>query len=96
MIEVLGKRLAASEARLEELAYRSAPARIAAVLLRLTDGRTGAEVAVTHQEAGDMIGALRETVSKILEEFQVDGLVELRRGHVLVHDAERLRCRLEE
>jgi CRP-like cAMP-binding protein len=64
--------------------------------LRLTDGRTGAEVAVTHQEIGDMIGALRETVSKILEEFQADGLIELRRGHVLVQDAERWRCRLEE
>jgi CRP/FNR family cyclic AMP-dependent transcriptional regulator len=96
MIEVLGKRLALTEARLEELAYRSAPARIAAVLLRLTEGRAGSEVAVTHQELGDMIGALRETVSKILEEFQQDGLVELRRGHVLVRDAERLRARLEE
>jgi len=96
MIEVLGRRLAASEARLEELAYRSAPARVAAVLLRLTEGRTGTEVAVTHQEIGDIIGALRETVTKILDEFQADGLVELRRGHVLLLNAERLRCRLEE
>jgi len=96
MIEVLGKRMAAAEARLEELAYRSAPARIAAVVLRLTEGRAGAEVEVTHQEIGDMIGALRETVTKILDEFQADGLVELRRGHVLLRDAERLRCRLEE
>jgi len=96
MIEVLGRRLADREARLEELAYRSAPARIAAVLLRLTGGRAGTEVAVTHQEIGDMIGALRETVTKILDEFQSDGLVELRRGHVLLRDPERLRARLEE
>lgn len=96
MIEVLGKRLAGTETRLEELAYRSAPARIAAVLLRLTEGREGTEVAVTHQEIGDMIGALRETVTKILDEFQADGLVELRRGHVLLRDPERLRSRLEE
>jgi CRP-like cAMP-binding protein len=96
MIEVLGKRLALSEARLEELAYRSASARIAAVLLRLTEGRAGAEASVTHQEIGDMVGALRETVTKILDEFQADGLVELRRGRVLVRDPERLRARLEE
>lgn len=96
MIEVLGKRLATSEARLEELAYRSAPARIAAVLLRLTDGKAGVEVAVTHQEIGDMIGALRETVTKILDEFQGEGLVELRRGHVLLRDPQQLRLRLEE
>lgn len=96
MIEALGRRLADREARLEELAYRSAPARIAAVLLRLTEGRMGNEAAVTHQEIGDMIGALRETVTKILDEFQSDGLVELRRGHILLRDPERLRCRLEE
>ncbi len=96
MIEVLGKRLAGTEARLEELAYRSAPARIAAVLLRLTEGRAGAEASVTHQEIGDMIGALRETVTKILDEFQADGLVELGRGRMLVRDPERLRARLEE
>lgn len=96
MIEVLGKRLALTEARLEELAYRSAPARIAAVLLRLTEGRAGAAACVTHQEIGDMVGALRETVTKTLDEFQADGLVGLRRGRVLVRDPERLRARLEE
>ena len=96
MIEALGKRLALTEARLEELAYRSAPARVSAVLLRLNEGRVGAEVAVTHQEIGDMIGALRETVTKILDEFQCDEIVELRRGHVLVRDPERLRAKLEE
>ncbi len=96
MIEALGRRLADREARLEELAYRSAPARVAAVLLRLSDSRAGAEATVTHQEIGDMIGALRETVTKILDEFQSAGLVELRRGHVRLLDPEGLRCRLDE
>jgi CRP/FNR family transcriptional regulator len=66
------------------------------VLLRLTQGQAGTEIAVTHQEIGDMIGALRETVTKILDEFQSDGIVELRRGHVLVRDPERLRAKLED
>jgi CRP/FNR family transcriptional regulator, cyclic AMP receptor protein len=96
MIEVLGRRLADREARLEELAYHSAQARIATLLLRLSDARAGADVAVTHQEIGDMIGALRETVTVILDGFQADELVELRRGHVLVRDPEGLRLRLQE
>src|SRR5262249_54207106 len=58
MIEVLARRLALAEARLEELAYRSVPARIAAVLLRLSQDRNSDLVQVTHQELGDMIGAL--------------------------------------
>ncbi|HLZ23043.1 MAG TPA: helix-turn-helix domain-containing protein [Ktedonobacterales bacterium] len=69
---------------------------MAAVLLRLTDGREGVEVPVTHREIGDMIGELRETVSKILDEFQACGLVELRRGHALLRDPKRLRRGLEE
>lgn len=104
MIEVLGHRLALTETRLEELAYRSVSARIAALLLRLNaeqtqgDGHAQApdELRITHQEIGDRIGALRETVTKILDEFQADGLVELRRGHIRVRDSERLRCRLDE
>ena len=100
MIEVLGHRLALTETRLEELAYRSVSARIAALLLRLSDEQGHAhghnEMRITYQEIGDRIGALRETVTKILDEFQMDGLVELRRGHVRVCDPERLRCHLED
>ncbi len=66
------------------------------MLLRLSDGRAGAEACVTHQEIGDMVGALRETVTKILDEFQADGLVELGRARVVLQDPERLRARLED
>jgi CRP-like cAMP-binding protein len=95
MMEVLGRRLALGEARLEEMAYRSVPTRIAAVLLRLSEGHDGDEIRITHQELGDMIGALRETVTKILDEFQEAGLVELGRGRIVLRDVDRLCARLE-
>src|SRR5215467_13985282 len=95
MIEVLSRRLALCEARLEEMAYRSVPARIAAVLLRLSQGQHGKVVSITHQELGDMIGALRESVTKILDDFQRDGLVELGRGRVTLHDVAGLQSWLE-
>lgn len=96
MIEVLSRRLALCEARLEEMAYRSVPARIAAVLLRLSQGRSGEAVLITHQELGDMIGALRESVTKVLDEFQRAELVELSRGRVILRDVVGLQARLEE
>ncbi len=96
MIEVLGRRLALCEARLEEMAYRSVPARIAAVLTRLSQGHNGEVVSITHQELGDMIGALRESVTKVLDEFQREGLVELGRGRVILRDVAGLQLRLEE
>ena len=96
MIEVLGRRLALCEARLEEMAYRSVPARIAAVLMRLSQGQDRGVVSITHQELGDMIGALRESVTKVLDDFQRDGLVELGRGRVTLRDVAGLQSRLEE
>src|SRR5260370_2815729 len=96
MIEVLSRRLALCEARLEEMAYRGVPARIAAVLLRLSQGRTGEPVLITHQELCDMIGALRESVTKVLDDFQKAGLVELGRGRVILRDVAGLQSRLEE
>ena len=96
MIEVLSRRLALCEARLEEMAYRSVPARIAAVLLRLSQGRSGEAVPITHQELGDMIGALRESVTKVLDEFQRAELVELSRGRIILRDVPGLQSRLEE
>src|SRR5215472_18202672 len=96
MIEVLGRRLALCEARLEEMAYRSVAARIAAVLMRLSQGRSGEAVPVTHQELGDMIGALRESVTKVLDEFQRAELVELSRGRIILRNMAGLQSRLEE
>ncbi len=96
MLEVLGQRLALCEARLEELAYRGVAARTAAVLLRLSHERAGQPIATTHQELGDMIGALRETVTKALDEFRQDGLVELGRGRITLLKVEGIRERLAE
>jgi cAMP-binding proteins - catabolite gene activator and regulatory subunit of cAMP-dependent protein kinases len=96
MIEVMGKRLAAQEERLEELAYRHVPARIAAALLRLSQNQPEVTLTLTHQEIGDMIGALRETVTPILNAFQRKGLVTLGRGRIVVHDLAGLRTCLEE
>jgi CRP/FNR family cyclic AMP-dependent transcriptional regulator len=98
MIEVMGQRLALCEARLEELAYRSVPARIAAVLLRLARSQGNADaqgIPITHQELGEMVGALRETVTGVLGEFQRTGLVQLHRGQICVCNPRGLERLLE-
>ena len=56
----------------------------------------GEVVSITHQELGDMIGALRESVTKVLDEFQREGLVELGRGRVILRDVAVLQLRLDE
>ena len=96
MLEIVGRRLAAAEARLEDLAYRSVRARLASALLRLGKERDGAIEGVTHQDLGDMVGAYRETVTKILDELQQDGAVELARKRIHVRRRDKLATLLEE
>src|SRR5262252_3673152 len=91
MIEILGRRLAAAEARLEDFAYRSASSRIATALLRMSND--GAIEGVSHQDLADAVGAYRETVTKILDEFEAAGLVALGRRRLEVLDAEALQRR---
>src|SRR6266852_2805985 len=63
---------------------------------RLSQEQAGEVVSITHQELGDMIGALRESVTKVLDDFQRAGLVELSRGRVILRDMAGLQARLEE
>ncbi|HKA51108.1 MAG TPA: Crp/Fnr family transcriptional regulator [Candidatus Dormibacteraeota bacterium] len=91
MIGILGRRLAAAEARLEDFAYRSASSRVAAALLRMSND--GAIEGVSHQDLADAVGAYRETVTKILDEFEAAGLVALGRRRLEVLDAEALKRR---
>lgn len=83
MLEVVSARLAASESQLEALAFHGVPARLAAALLRLAKDDV---VQITHRELAEMIGAYRETVTKTLDDFQRDGLVELGRMRITVRD----------
>ncbi len=94
MLAVLGRRLADCEARLEALAYRSVPARLAAALLQL--GRPGTIEGVTHQDLGDMVGAYRETITKVLDEWQAAGYVELGRRRIRILNRDGLGALLEE
>lgn len=94
IIGVLSRRLAESEARLEDMAYRSVSSRLASVLLRLDvdDLVEG----ITHEELGDMVGAYRETVTKALNELQAAGYLKLSRRKVHILDRPGLSSLLED
>jgi CRP/FNR family cyclic AMP-dependent transcriptional regulator len=49
-------------------------------------------VAYTHEALAEMAGTYRETATKIFNELQAAGLIELRRGRVLIRDAPGLRA----
>ena len=90
VLDILGKRLIEAEARLEDIAFKSIPARLASLLLRLLP--TGKEVIIgyTHQELADMIGTYRETTTQTLNQLKGQGLVEIGRKRIAVRNRDAL------
>lgn len=93
-LELLAGRLSDLEARLETLAFKSVPARLATELLRLGE-REGRVDGLSHQDLAEAVGSYRETVTRILNEFKRDGLIGLDRRSVEIKDAARLRAAAE-
>lgn len=88
LLETVGRRLMDAEARLEALAYKSVPARLATLLLQLAqnnfvDGKT-------HQDLAEQIGTYRETVTQTLNDFKAQGLIDIQRRRIEIRDAPRL------
>jgi CRP/FNR family cyclic AMP-dependent transcriptional regulator len=95
LLETLGQRLAESEERLEYLAYHTVTARLALVLLHGRDP-DGVVDGLTHQQLGDVVGASRETVTKVLHQLQAEGAVHVLPRRIEVLDPDRLAGHLED
>ncbi|MDX1662147.1 MAG: Crp/Fnr family transcriptional regulator [Candidatus Promineifilaceae bacterium] len=90
-VEALGERLTRTEQRLEEIAFKSIPARLAALLLRLADEQDGDQVrGYTHQALGEMLGTYRETVTQTLNDFKTQKLLEIGRKRITILDRQGL------
>jgi CRP-like cAMP-binding protein len=90
LIQAMGQRVVEAENRLEQVAYSTIAARLAALLLELAGDVPGNVVHATHQELADMLGTWRETISKTLQEFRRRGLVASSRRQLTLLDKEGL------
>ncbi len=85
------ERLKQSDEVIESLLEREVAARLATLLLRLGDRfgepdgpDTVLNVRLTHQDLANMIVSTREAVSKVMSEFQRDGLIEVRNRRISI------------
>jgi CRP-like cAMP-binding protein len=90
LMQAMGKRVVEAENRLEQMAYSTISARLAALLLELGGDHPDSLVHATHQELADMLGTWRETISKTLQEFRRRGLVASSRRELTLLDIEGL------
>lgn len=96
LVKELSRRLQQSNWRLVTLAYADVSTRLAAELLHVSQEERATLLPITHQDLAERSGLLRETVTKTLDTFQEEGLVELHRGQVRLRDVQGLRTLLEQ
>jgi CRP/FNR family transcriptional regulator len=90
MLEASGRRLQLLEERLEQAYFSPVKVRLASFLLANSEPSRGVVEGYTHEEMGDIIGALRQTVTETLSEMQAKGLVEVGHKQVRIKDRARL------
>jgi CRP-like cAMP-binding protein len=98
IMENLGQRLQAVERRLGDLVFKSVPERLAALLLdlvgpkaRQSEGPTPVPNRYTHLQLAEMINTHRETVTKVVNRFRDDRLLDFDRKGIVLLDMDRLR-----
>ena len=91
LISSFSERLRQSDEVIESLLDREVSARLATLLSHLGDrfgepdgSGTVLKVRLTHQDLANMIVSTREAVSKVMSEFQRDGLIEVRNRTISV------------
>ena len=97
VMSVLSERLSLAEDRMEDIALKEVPARLASFILQLveTEGVMTAEgpkipTRYTHRQLATVIGSKRETVTKAFTLLQQVGAIELRRRRIHVRDIKAL------
>ena len=78
---------------IEEVAFQRMDIRLAQKLLALSE--EGCVIKITHQKMAAELGSAREVVSRLLQEFQRQGAVEVARGEIRIRDRAALRALAE-
>ena len=86
VLGLFAERMADLMALVDEVAFHRLDRRLAAALLG-----HGPELAVTHQELANVLGTVREMITRLLRRFEREGWIELARERIRIRDGAALR-----
>jgi CRP/FNR family transcriptional regulator, anaerobic regulatory protein len=86
VLGLYAERMADLTALIDEVAFHKLDRRLAAALLG-----HGPELATTHQELANVLGTVREMVTRLLRRFEREGWIELARERIRIRDGAALR-----
>lgn len=98
MLDDIMERLRQANRHIYDMTFLSVKLRTVKHLLQLLKQQEGSalpgRIRITHQELADMVGAVRETVTKVLQELQDQGLLETGSRVLTITDQARLQALL--
>lgn len=95
LIALLCQRIRWASGRLEESVLLPLQVRLARRLCALA-ADFGPEVCISQEQLGTYVGAARESVNRQLQQWRQQGILELRRGRILLLNANRLKAAARE
>ena len=87
LIELVCGRLRRTSEQVEDVMFSGMPGRLAKALLQLRSqpgGGSSHAIRVTQRDLGQMIGVSRESVNKLLRDWQRHGWIKLQRGGLII------------
>jgi CRP/FNR family transcriptional regulator, anaerobic regulatory protein len=87
---LIGDRLGDVISVIEEIAFRRVDRRLAHYLLQRLEPTGSGSLNITHQAIASDLGTSREVVSRILKDFEHQGLISVARGIVCLNDRQGL------
>ena len=91
---LLASRLSDVITTVEEIAFKRMDIRIAEYLMKAFENNK-IFLAVTHQQIADELGTAREVVSRILKDYEIEGIIKLQRGKIELLDLKKIEKMLE-
>jgi CRP-like cAMP-binding protein len=98
LLRTLCRSLRRTSEQVEDVSFRHLESRVAKALLQLAESvglhgvqSKSVELHVSQRELGAMAGGSRESVNKILQNWHRQGLIDLGKASILIHDIDALR-----
>ncbi len=88
--EVATRRFSAVVSVMEQKHFERMDKRVASYLLRLYRETGKTVIRITQEQLAQRINSVRETVSRTLNRFAGEGMIEIRRGSILLKDLQKL------
>lgn len=92
IFHLMTDRLTAMMLLVEEIAFGKMDRRLAGYLLRNVDPNSpdGLSLSVTHDQIASELGSAREVISRVLKDFERQGVLEVKRGKINIINIKKL------